>query len=72
MKSEKVMYRGLVYYMYFSGTNSIGKHQPILASKLEDVGKKGFFLKLDEYMEVVTLQELRNEKINQLLGVENK
>jgi hypothetical protein len=72
MKGEKVMYRGLVYYMYFSGKNSIGKPQPILASKLEDVGKKGFFLKLDEYMEVVTLQELRNEKINQLLGVENK
>ena len=72
MKSEKVMYRGVVYYMYFSGINSTGKPQPIIASKLEDVGKKGFFLTLEEYMEVVTLQELRNEKINQLLDVENR
>ncbi len=66
MKSEKVIYRGKIYYMWFSGNKSI------LASKLEDVGIKGYILRWEEYMEVSKLSEIRDEKINQLLNVENR
>lgn len=66
MKSEKVIYRGKIYYMWFSGNKAI------LASKLEDVGIKGYILRWEEYMEVSKLSEIRDEKINHLLNVENR
>lgn len=66
MKSEKVMYRGKMYYMWFSGNKAI------LASKLEDIGIRGYILRSEEYMEVDRLNEIREEKINQLLDVENR
>jgi len=66
MKSQKVRYRGKFYYLW-SGAN-----QYVISTDLEDVGKKGFVLRHEEYMEVELLEEIRDEKINQLLNVENK
>lgn len=66
MKSEVVVYRGKMYYLWFAGNKAI------IASKLEDVGIKGHILRWEEYMEVSKLDEIRDEKINQLLNVENR
>jgi hypothetical protein len=61
MKSEKVIYRTKMYYLWFAGNKAI------IASKLEDVGIKGYVLRFEEYMEVDKLDDIRDEKINKLL-----
>lgn len=66
MKSQKVRYRGQFYYLW-SGAN-----QYVISTDFKDVGKKGFVLRYEEYMEVELLEEIRDEKINQLLNVEDK